>query len=87
MQEGGPDWITSYEVEVRSTRNGRLIQRVKSDESGRFKIRLAPGIYSVQAKAKFRDGDAHVFTLSSLKQVGKVKPNQFRKAALQFGTD
>lgn len=86
-QEGGPNFVTNSEVEVRSTRNGCLVQRDKSDSQGKFKIRLEPGMYSVQAKAKFRNGDAHVFTLSSLKQVGKVKLHQFRKVALQFGTD
>ena len=87
MSEGGPDYVTSCEIIIKSTKKGRILKRIKSNAQGRFKIPLSPGIYSVQAMAQFSDGDSNRFNLYSLKQVGRVKPNQFRKVVLQFGNN
>jgi hypothetical protein len=87
LAEGGPQYVTLYEVVVRSTQNGRIIKRAKNKVGYKFKIALPPGIYSVQAVAQFRDGMGNRFNLTSLKQVGIVKPDQFRKVVLQFGTN
>lgn len=85
LAEGPPQRVFRYEVSVRSTKNGRLIKRIKSDSRGQFQILLPPGIYSVRGAAKFRGCDPQTFIYYSQQEVGKVKPNQLRKVVLRFG--
>jgi hypothetical protein len=60
-------------------RNGRVVRRTTTDEQGRYRVRLAPGLYAVRLQVKQRIGRGLE------PERARVTANRFRR--LDFSID
>ena len=62
------------------SRNGRVVRRATTNEKGRYRIALAPGLYAVRLKARQSIGRG----LEPLR--ARVVPNRFRRVDFSIDT-